>query len=54
MNKKGRQKRYWEMNAKELSEATAEFEQEFVIDKCTSLTKEMRERWKKAECKSSR
>jgi hypothetical protein len=53
MNKKGKQKHYWEMNAKELAEATSEFEQEFVIDKSTPLTREMRARWQRAKSKST-
>ena len=32
-------KKYWEMNAKELAEATKEFDQEFVADKARPLTR---------------
>jgi hypothetical protein len=46
---KDRQKLYWQMDAKELAEATGEFEQELVIGNCTPLTEEMRDRWKKAK-----
>jgi hypothetical protein len=32
-------KKYWEMNAKELAEATREFDQEFVADKAKPLSR---------------
>ena len=44
-------KPYWEMNTKELAEATAEFNEEFVADKAKPMTPEMRARWKKAKAK---
>jgi hypothetical protein len=52
--KRKTQKPYWEMNAKELAAATEELNQEFIIDKCTPLSKEMRARWEKAKRKSGR
>ena len=42
------------MNTQELAAATAELDQEFVIDKCTPLTPAMRTRWEKAKRKSKR
>jgi flagellin-specific chaperone FliS len=51
MTKKQAKKPYWEMNTQELAEATAEFDEEFVIDKCVPLTPEMRARWEKAKRK---
>jgi len=54
MKKKNGAKKYWEMNSKELAEATKEFDQEFVIDKCTPLTPAMRARWEKAKRKSAK
>jgi len=53
MKTKG-QKPFWKMNTKELAAATAELNQEFVIDKCTPLTPAMRARWEKAKRKSRR
>src|SRR5438132_2725155 len=52
--KKKAQKPYWEMNTEELAAATAELDQEFVIDKCTPLSPEMRARWEKAKRKTTR
>ena len=49
-----REKPYWEMNAQELAAATAELNQEFVIDKCAPLSPEMRARWEKAKRKIRR
>ena len=49
--KKRPQKPYWEMTTEELAEATKEFDEEFVIDKCTPLTPEMQEKWEKAKGK---
>jgi hypothetical protein len=54
MKKKNGTKRYWEMNSKELAEATKEFDQEFVIEKSTPLTPAMRARWEKAKRKSAK
>jgi hypothetical protein len=45
---------YWEMNTRELAAATAEFDEEFVIDKCTPLTPEMKARWEAAKRKGRR
>src|SRR5690349_913753 len=52
--KRKSQKPYWQMNTQELAAATAELDQEFVIDKCTPLSPEMRSRWEKARRKSRR
>ena len=52
--KKKAQKPYWEMNTQELAAATAELDQEFVIDKCTPLSPEMRARWEKTKRKTTR
>lgn len=54
MNQKAKQKPYWEMTTRELSEATKEFDEEFVIDKCKPLSPEMRERWERAKRKVGR
>ncbi len=49
MKRKNKRKPYWKMNRKELTEATKEFEEEFVIEKCTSRSPKMRARWEKAK-----
>ncbi len=54
MTKKRAQKPYWEMTTEELAKATAEFDEEFVADKCTPLTPEMRRRWEAAKRKRAR
>jgi hypothetical protein len=54
MTKKLTQKPYWEMTTEELAKATAEFDEEFVADKCTPLTPEMRRRWQAAKRKRGR
>lgn len=54
MSRKARQKPYWEMTTQELAEATKEFDEEFVIDKCKPLSPEMRERWERAKRKVGR
>jgi hypothetical protein len=51
MTRKRMPKPYWEMNTKELAEATAQFDEAFVIDKCTPLTPEMRAQWEAAKRK---
>jgi len=53
MKKKRVSKPYWEMNAQELAEATAEFDREFVADTCTPLTPEMKARWEAAKRKGT-
>lgn len=40
-----------EMNADELAEATAEFDEEFVADKFVPLTAEQRKRWERIKRK---
>jgi len=54
MRQKTRQKPYWEMTTRELAEATKEFDEELVIDKCKPLSPEMRERWEHAKRKVGR
>ena len=54
MTKKRSKKPYWEMNAQELANATAEFDEEFVIDKSRPLTPEERARWERARRKRPR
>jgi hypothetical protein len=54
MTKKRTQKPYWEMNTQELAEATAEFDEEFVMDKFGPLTPEMQARWEAAKRKPGR
>jgi len=54
MRKKLARKPYWEMTTRELSEATKEFDEEFVVDKCKPLSPEMRERWERAKRKVGR
>ena len=54
MAKKRPEKPYWEMTTEELREATAEFDEEFVIDKFLPLTPEMRARWEAAKRKPAR
>ncbi|HEY3323716.1 MAG TPA: hypothetical protein VGP72_24900 [Planctomycetota bacterium] len=52
--KNEKKKPYWEMTTAELAEATKEFDEEFVIDKCRPLSPEMRKRWEKAKRKVGR
>jgi hypothetical protein len=54
MTRKLTKKPYWEMTTEELAEATAEFDEEFVIDRCTPLTPEQRARWEAAKRKLAR
>jgi hypothetical protein len=42
------------MNTQELAEATAEFDEEFVMDKFTPLTPEMQALWEKAKARRPR
>jgi hypothetical protein len=42
------------MTTRELAEATKEFDEEFVIDKCKPLSRKMRERWEHAKRKVGR
>jgi hypothetical protein len=44
-------KKYTEMNAEELAQATAEFDKEFIADTFGPLTPEMAERWRRANRK---
>jgi len=51
---KKRSKPITEMNADELAEATAEFDQEFVADTFSPLTEEQRARWERIKRKRGR
>lgn len=51
MTTKRNAKPFWEMSAKELAEATQEFDVEFVADKAKRLTPAMRARWARAKAK---
>ncbi len=51
MTPKRNAKPYWEMTAKELAEATKEFDVEFVADQAKRLTPAMRARWARAKAK---
>jgi hypothetical protein len=46
--KKSKQKPYWEMNTRELAEATKEFDEPFVIDRGRPLNRAERERHRRA------
>lgn len=47
-------KPYWEMNAEELARATAEFDEEFVIDESKPLSPEQRREWQRIKRKLGR
>ena len=47
-------KSYWKMNANELSKATEEFDQPFVIEKSRPLTSAERDQWAGARKKRGR
>lgn len=47
-------KPFTQMNTEELAEATAEFDQEFIIDSFHPLTPEARARWERAKRKPGR
>ncbi len=49
-----KQKSYWEMTASELSEATKQFDEEFVVDKSQPLTSAERKEWNRAKQKRER
>ncbi len=51
---KARTKPYGDMNLKELSEATKEFDEEFVIDRSRPLSKRERAVWNRAKGKGGR
>jgi hypothetical protein len=44
-------KPYWEMTTKELAAATKDLDAEFVAEKASDLTPEMRARWARAKAK---
>ena len=52
MNRKPKDKPYWEMTTDELRNATKEFDEEFVADKAKPMTPEMRARWERAKAKA--
>jgi hypothetical protein len=54
MTRKPSTKRYEEMNARELAEATAVFDQELVIDSSRELTDEEKGQWRRARRKAGR
>ncbi len=54
MTRKYAKRPYWEMNTEELAEATAEFDEEFVIDKFGLPSPEMQARWEQAKRKPGR
>lgn len=54
MNSKENKKPYWEMTTEELARATAEFDEEFVIDKARPLSPEDRKRWQRLQRKMGR
>ena len=49
-----RSKNYWDMNQKDLQEATRQFDRQLVADSSTPLSRAMRARWKKARRKLGR
>src|SRR5947209_8466859 len=51
MSHKKAAKPYWEMTTEELRDATKEFDEEFVADKATPLTPQLRARWERARAK---
>lgn len=53
-NGKSKSKRYQDMNTEELAVATAEFDREFIIDKCRPLTAAQRKQWLRAKRKRGR
>ncbi|HEV3079587.1 MAG TPA: hypothetical protein VGY66_07400 [Gemmataceae bacterium] len=54
MSRKKSVKPYWEMTTKELTEATREFNEEFVADKARPLTPQMQLRWQRAKARTRR
>ena len=51
MSRKKPAKPYWEMTTAELREATKEFDEDFVFERTTPLTPEMRAQWEQAKAK---
>ncbi len=49
-----KRKPYWEMTAKELAEATKQFDEPFVVDQARPLTAAEREQWNRARRKRGR
>jgi Ribbon-helix-helix protein, copG family len=47
-------KKYWEMNAKELTESTKNFDEPFVVDQSRPLNPAEREQWDRARRKRGR
>jgi hypothetical protein len=54
MRRKKPGKPYWEMTAEELAAATADLDQEFVIDKFRPLTPQQKAQWERAKRKVSK
>jgi hypothetical protein len=54
MIRAARAKKFQEMNAEELAQATAEFDKEFIADTFGPLTPEMARRWERAKRKPGR
>jgi hypothetical protein len=54
MKPKSPNKPYWEMNTRELAEATKEFDKPFVAETFGPLSPEMRARWERAKRKAGR
>jgi len=49
-----KKKQYWEMSAKELAEATKQFDEPLVVDQSRPLTSAEREQWKQVKRKRGR
>jgi hypothetical protein len=47
-------KRYWEMNTKELAEATKPFDEPFIVDQSRPLTPAEKEQWSRLSRKKGR
>jgi hypothetical protein len=54
MNRRQPKKRYDQMNARELARATAQFDQEMVVDRSRELTPGEKARWRRARRKAGR
>jgi hypothetical protein len=51
MKSKKQKKPYTQMNAKELAKATAQFDEEFVIDRSVEQNASQKAQWQRAKCK---
>jgi hypothetical protein len=54
MRREKPRKPYWEMTAEELAEATAEFDQEFIVDTFRPLTPREKALWQRIKRKRSK